>query len=238
MRTSSPGSVLRSAGQRVPYPGARITNMCSVCDDFETRAESDALAGILKFPQGAVAQLVERVHGMDEVARSIRVGSTISPEGFVLGGFVAGEGSFSVTQRKPPYSDGRLRKRFVFSVTVASRLPRLRADPPVPATRFAPRRRGPIRRHEHPGSCRTRDPVHACTSPAVAQALAVRGLEQRPARVLGGPRSSPSRVLGPGMRQAAAGARPLSAPPLGRPSRVVGPAGPVAIDPERPEHRS
>lgn len=95
--------------------------MCSVCTDYETRAATSALAGIFGDPRGAVAQLVERVHGMDEVARSIRVGSTISPEGFVLGGFVAGEGSFSVTQRTPPYSDGTLRKRFVFSITVASR---------------------------------------------------------------------------------------------------------------------
>ena len=49
--------------------------------------------GILAPSNGAVAQLVERVHGMDEVARSIRVGST-STLGYMLGGFVAGEGSF------------------------------------------------------------------------------------------------------------------------------------------------
>lgn len=32
-------------------------------------------------PRGAVAQLVERIHGMDEVARSIRVGSTLTSSG-------------------------------------------------------------------------------------------------------------------------------------------------------------
>lgn len=72
--------------------------------------------------------MVERVHGMDEVARSIRVGSTPTEPfadrrrlGFALGGFVAGEGCFSVRTIRAPSSDEPGRKRFSLSVTVADR---------------------------------------------------------------------------------------------------------------------
>jgi len=41
--------------------------------------------------------------------------------GFTLGGFVAGEGSFIATPKRPPFQDGTERWRFVFSVTVATR---------------------------------------------------------------------------------------------------------------------
>lgn len=55
-----------------------------------------------------MAQLVERLHGMEEVARSIRVGSTsigqLSP--WALGGFVAGEGRFSVSRVGTTLRDG------------------------------------------------------------------------------------------------------------------------------------
>lgn len=66
---------------------------------------------------------------MDEVARSIRVGSTL-PEpradwrrlGFALGGFVAGEGCFSVRTVRAPSSHGDLPvRRFSFALTVAER---------------------------------------------------------------------------------------------------------------------
>lgn len=66
---------------------------------------------------------------MDEVARSIRVGSTPYTEpfadrrrlGFALGGFVAGEGCFSsrTIERRPPGTTPRM--RFTFTVTVAAR---------------------------------------------------------------------------------------------------------------------
>lgn len=39
----------------------------------------------------------------------------------MLGGFVAGEGSFIVTPKQPPFADGTPRWRFVFSITVATR---------------------------------------------------------------------------------------------------------------------
>ncbi len=76
-------------------------------------------------PSGAVAQLVERIHGMDEVTGPIPVSSTSFGHtgrslGFLLGGFVAGEGSF-FTSRLPPRRDGRTRTRFVFQVAVATR---------------------------------------------------------------------------------------------------------------------
>ncbi|MEX2659690.1 MAG: LAGLIDADG family homing endonuclease [Acidimicrobiales bacterium] len=41
--------------------------------------------------------------------------------GFTLAGFVAGEGSFCVTRRLPPYADGSIRRRFIFTCTVADR---------------------------------------------------------------------------------------------------------------------
>ena len=77
---------------------------------------------------GAIAQLVERFHGMEEVRSSILLSSTLPGlaetlrlTGFALGGLVAGEGSFSVTRRLPPFVDGTPRLRFVFTVTMASR---------------------------------------------------------------------------------------------------------------------
>src|SRR3954453_22735468 len=74
--------------------------------------------GIVTVPPGAVAQLVERFHGMEEVARSIRVSST---EAFFLAGVVAGEGCFTVTVARPPRVDGSTRLRFVFSLAMATR---------------------------------------------------------------------------------------------------------------------
>ena len=102
--------------------------MCSVCAAFEERRIA---AGILKPPYGAVAQLVERFHGMEEAARSIRVSSTDPLAsfhrfwrciGFTLGGFVAGEGWFATKTSSIPFKrDGSPRLRFVFGVTVATR---------------------------------------------------------------------------------------------------------------------
>lgn len=101
--------------------------MCSVCESFEVR---QGAAGNLEPPFGAVAQLVEHVHGMDGVARSSRVSSTDPLEpfhrvwrciGFTLGGFVAGEGCYSIRVQQPPFADGTPRRRFVFSVQVATR---------------------------------------------------------------------------------------------------------------------
>ncbi len=76
---------------------------------------------------GAIAQLVERLHGMEEVRSSILLGSTPREvsEGPVsdwsLAGFVAGEGSFMVTKQQPGFADGDPRLRFVFAVCVAER---------------------------------------------------------------------------------------------------------------------
>ena len=84
--------------------------------------------GMLGRPSGAIAQLVERFHGMEEVGGSIPPSSTLSGlaqtircVGYTLGGFVAGEGCFSVTRRVPGYADGSPRPRFVFKCTVAAR---------------------------------------------------------------------------------------------------------------------
>jgi hypothetical protein len=95
--------------------------MCSTCESFEARVAAGTVAG-----PGAVAQLAERVHGMDEVRGSIPLSSTrFGPagraRGYLLGGFVAGEGSFFVTQRARPRADGTRLPRFVFEVSVATR---------------------------------------------------------------------------------------------------------------------
>ena len=102
--------------------------MCSVCATFEERRIA---AGTIAASYGAVAQLVERFHGMEEVAVSSTVSSTDllalfhrcwRSIGSTLCGLVAGEGSFIVTQATPPrFADGAARKRFVFQVTMAKR---------------------------------------------------------------------------------------------------------------------
>ncbi len=78
-------------------------------------------AGNLGDSLGPVAQLVERLHGMEEVAGSTPVGSTFRRRGFVLGGLVSGEGSYYVTRKQPPFKDGTERKRFVFTLCMAER---------------------------------------------------------------------------------------------------------------------
>ena len=69
--------------------------------------------------------MVERFHGMEEVARSIRVSSTSSFDratGFMLGGLVAGEGCYSRSRRSERFvRDGSPRYKFSFSVTMADR---------------------------------------------------------------------------------------------------------------------
>jgi hypothetical protein len=99
-------------------------NMCSTCERFEQRVRS----GSVNASHGAIAQVVERFHGMEEVESSSLSSSTLrgladalSGVGFLLAGVVAGEGSFAVTRRLPPFADGTPRLRFVFSLTMASR---------------------------------------------------------------------------------------------------------------------
>jgi hypothetical protein len=65
------------------------------------------------------------VHGMHEAGGSSPPSSTgadVDRLGFMLGGVVAGEGSFCITrQTKRFVADGSIRKRFVFSVAMATR---------------------------------------------------------------------------------------------------------------------
>ncbi len=100
--------------------------MCLLCTEFAPRRE----AANVSDPYGAIAQLVERFHGMEEVAGSIPASSTtlfgglcdtLDMVGFTLGGLVAGEGSFIITTKQPPFKDGSPRLRFVFSLSMASR---------------------------------------------------------------------------------------------------------------------
>ena len=96
--------------------------MCVTCDAFEARIA----AATLNSPSGAVAQLVERFDGIEEVARSIRVGSTQEAlaersRASFLAGLAAGEGCFSVTVRRERFRDGSPRLRFRFSLAMAAR---------------------------------------------------------------------------------------------------------------------
>ena len=70
---------------------------------------------------GAVAQLVERLRGTQEAGGSSPLSSTLATIGFTLGGIVAGEGSFFVTRKLPPYRDGTPRLLFVFEVSLTTR---------------------------------------------------------------------------------------------------------------------
>jgi hypothetical protein len=79
-------------------------------------------------PSGAIAQLVERFHGMEEVESSILSSSTLrvaSPAdravGFFLGGLFAGEGYFSATPRVERLAEGSPRMRFRFGISLAAR---------------------------------------------------------------------------------------------------------------------
>jgi hypothetical protein len=101
--------------------------MCSVCDGFEGRLATGSVSAF-----GAVAHLVERVHGMDEVAGSTPVSSTSVIEQIyvmsasALAGFVAGEGWFATSRRRERFThDGSERLRFLFGVSVAARDRRL-----------------------------------------------------------------------------------------------------------------
>jgi hypothetical protein len=95
--------------------------MCWICE------RQAAKAGVMVFGQGAVAQLVERLTGSQEVqgfeSPQLHLNSSRSwlAMGYTLGGFVAGEGSFSVTRLLPPFQDGTKRQRFVFQIQVAQR---------------------------------------------------------------------------------------------------------------------
>jgi hypothetical protein len=66
--------------------------MCSVCSEFEERMAAGTVAA-----SGDVAQVVERVHGMDEARGSSPRISTLRELSFTIGGLVAAEGSFIVT---------------------------------------------------------------------------------------------------------------------------------------------
>lgn len=100
--------------------------MCIVCD------RSELAPGLSLSDSGPVAQLVERHAGSVEVRGSNPRRSTsflpdLRPLGFMLGGFIAGEGCFYNSKLLQTFQDGSPKKRFVFCVSVASRdLPLLR----------------------------------------------------------------------------------------------------------------
>src|SRR5690606_5338709 len=97
-----------------------VSRVCSVCERFEQRITS----GSLSLPPGAIAQVVERFHGMEEVRGSNPLSSTSADArrlGFALGGLVAAEGSFYISRLRPDRADGTPRQRFVFQLTMSQR---------------------------------------------------------------------------------------------------------------------
>src|SRR4051812_1871739 len=98
--------------------------MCVVCE----RVDGELATANLAASHGAIAQLVERFHGMEEVRDSISRSSTeLVGNGAALAGLVAGEGCFTVGILSPRV-DGTPRRRFRFVVTMADRdLPVLEA---------------------------------------------------------------------------------------------------------------
>lgn len=78
------------------------------------------LGATITHSHGAVAQLAERLHGMQEVGGSNPPSST-ETAGFFLGGLVAGEGCFCITRSLPHYADGAVRPRFIFDLEMARR---------------------------------------------------------------------------------------------------------------------
>ena len=95
-------------GVVVPPP-PYAASMCSVCrSNPDRRPPADTLEG----PSGAVAQLVEHLHGMQGVVGSSPISSTSSCSsfrttwlavGFTLGGFVGGEGWLGTKQRSATF---------------------------------------------------------------------------------------------------------------------------------------
>ncbi len=89
--------------------------MCSTCDRYAARQAANVGT------DGPVAQ-PGRAPAWHAGSRRFESGQVHQEGeyGFTLGGFVAGEGSFSIT-RLPPSASGTRRLRFVFSVEVAAR---------------------------------------------------------------------------------------------------------------------
>ena len=101
------------------HPSAMLTNMCSVCREFEERRRA---AGTLTDPIGPVAQSGRAPpwHGGGRRFESGQVHP--KHDGYMFGGLVAGEGSFYVAAAHPPTrQDGSARLRFWFGITMAER---------------------------------------------------------------------------------------------------------------------
>ena len=91
--------------------------MCSICEAWP------GTTGNFDPPSGGIAQMVERLHGMQEARGSSPLTSTSRDRiGFQLGGLVAGEGSYFSSRRPVAFvKDGSPRRRFVFQLAMANR---------------------------------------------------------------------------------------------------------------------
>lgn len=93
--------------------------MCLVCENWEDAAGD---GGAIVPELGPVAQ-PGRAPAWHAGGRRFNSGQVHPPtvDGFTLAGFVAGEGSFCISRKLPPYADGSPRLCFRFAVTVATR---------------------------------------------------------------------------------------------------------------------
>lgn len=95
-----------------------------MCLQFEARVASATVS----LPSGAIAQVVERLHGMEKAEGSSPSSSTFAESsasgrrlGFAFGGLVAAEGTFTSSRLRPDRADGSPRTRFIFALTMAQR---------------------------------------------------------------------------------------------------------------------
>ncbi len=93
-----------------------VADLCSVCRQFEQRVATGSVGD----PSGGVAQLVERLHGMQEVRgfeshrlHALRGQAATERDASTFAGSVAGESSFIVTRELPALANGDPRLRFV-----------------------------------------------------------------------------------------------------------------------------
>jgi hypothetical protein len=105
----------------VLHPVGTVGEVCATCQRWEADRAADTVS-----PSGPVAQSGSAPpwHGGGRRFESGQVHPLVesfNAVGFVLGGLVAGEGSFIVTPLHRPFEDGTPRVRFVFQMSLAAR---------------------------------------------------------------------------------------------------------------------
>ena len=94
--------------------------MCVVCERFARGRGAGAM--VFGPHNGAIAQVVERLHGMEKAQGSSPCSSTLRPgwDPWAVAGFVAGEGCFTRSPSGKTFPDGSPGVKFVFTIQVAA----------------------------------------------------------------------------------------------------------------------